>query len=144
MRGIYDRMGMPALKGWGSERLTLYNDSRIVGVVGEEDVVGAENIRLVVIDEAARVSVDVFRAVVPMLALSNGRMVCLSTPFGKRGFFYEAWVKGGSDWERIEVPGERVVPFRRGYRSLLEMERGAGDEGWFRREYCCSFEEVDE
>jgi hypothetical protein len=74
-------------------------------VVGEEDVVGAANVRLVVIDEAARVSVGVYRAVVPMLALSNGRMVCLSTPFGKRGFFYEAWVKGGSDWERIEVPG---------------------------------------
>ena len=35
-------------------------------------------------------------------------MVCLWTPCGKRGFFYEAWVKGGSDWERIEVPGERV------------------------------------
>jgi hypothetical protein len=117
---------------------------RIVGVVGEEDVVGAENVRLVVIDEAARVPVDVYRAVVPMLALSNGRMVCLSTPLGKRGFFYEAWAKGGSDWERIEVPGERVVPFRRGYRHFLEMERGERDEGWFRREYCCSFEGGDE
>jgi hypothetical protein len=59
---------------------------------------------------AARVSLDVYRAVLPMLALTGGRMVCLSTPFGERGFFYEAWVKGGSDWERIEVLGERAVP----------------------------------
>jgi hypothetical protein len=108
--------------------------SRLVAVVGEDDVVGAANVRLVVIDEAARVSWDVYRAVVPMLALTGGRTVCLSTPFGKRGFFYEAWVKGRSDWERIEVPGERVVPFRRGYRHFLEMERGERDEGWLWRE----------
>ena len=42
-----------------------------MGVVGEEDVVGAAHVRLVVIDEAARVSVDVYRAVVPILALTG-------------------------------------------------------------------------
>ena len=78
-----------------------------------------------------------------MLALTGGRMVCLSTPFGKRGFFYEAW---GQGWVGLGADrgAERVVPFRRGYRHFLEMERGERDEGWFRREYCCSFEEVDE
>jgi len=27
----------------------------------------------------------------------------MSTPFGKRGFFHEAWARGGPEWERIQV-----------------------------------------
>ncbi len=42
------------------------------------------------IDEAARVSDELYRAVRPMLATSGGRIVLLSTPFGKRGFFFRA------------------------------------------------------
>ncbi len=33
-----------------------------------------------------------------MLAVSGGRLFGLSTPRGKRGFFYDAWAKGGDDW----------------------------------------------
>ena len=29
-----------------------------------------------------------------MLAVSSDRIVCLSTPFGKRGFFFEEWANG--------------------------------------------------
>ena len=48
-----------------------------------------------------------YYAVRPMLAVSAGRMVALSTPFGKRGWFYEAWANGGPAWERIHLPAER-------------------------------------
>jgi hypothetical protein len=42
----------------------------------------------------------------PELATSagGGRFVMLSTPFGKRGAFYEAWSSGRDDWHRVEVP----------------------------------------
>lgn len=43
-----------------------------------------------------------------MLATSQGRLICLSTPCGKRGFFYKEWGRGGSDWKRIEVPAQQV------------------------------------
>ena len=41
-------------------------------------------------------------AVRPMLAVSQGRLIALSTPAGKRGWFYEAWI-GGDSWHRVKV-----------------------------------------
>jgi hypothetical protein len=38
-----------------------------------------------------------------MLAVSGGALWLMSTPFGKRGFFYEVWTGGGTGWERVRV-----------------------------------------
>ena len=46
---------------------------------------------LVIIDEAARVEDDLISAFRPMLATSNGRLIALTTPAGKRGWFFDAW-----------------------------------------------------
>jgi hypothetical protein len=73
-----------------------------------------------------------------MLAVSRGRLVALSTPFGKRGFFYEEW-QGSSPWKRVRVTADqvgRITP------DFLEEERLALGERWWRQEYFCSFEEV--
>ena len=48
----------------------------------------------------------------PMLAVSNGSLWLMSTPYGKRGFFYETWAHAtrnpgtgtGSTWEQVRVP----------------------------------------
>src|SRR5262249_43753363 len=98
------------------------------------------SISLLILDEAARVPDDLYRAVRPMLAVSGGRMICLSTPRGKRGFFYEAWVKGGDDWQRIEVPATKIPRIKP---AFLEQERRAMGESCFRQEYCCSFEALE-
>ena len=37
------------------------------------------------------------------LAVSGGAVWLMSTPFGKRGFFWEAWEHGGPDWKRVRV-----------------------------------------
>jgi hypothetical protein len=74
-----------------------------------------------------------------MLAVSGGRLICLSTPYGKRGFFYEAWA-GREDWLRVEVPATRV---KRIAPAFLEEERRALGESWFRQEYLCSFEALE-
>jgi hypothetical protein len=71
-----------------------------------------------------------------MLVVSGGRLICLSTPYGKRGFFFKAWTKG-YEWKRIEIPATsitRIAP------AFLEEERRNLGESWFRQEYCCSFE----
>jgi hypothetical protein len=39
-----------------------------------------------------------------MLAASSGALWLMSTPRGKRGFFHEAWERGGPEWERIRAP----------------------------------------
>ena len=95
---------------------------------------------MLVIDEAARVPDDLYRTVRPMLAASNGRLICLSTPYGKRGFFHDAWAHGGADWTRIEVPAQQVSAHRA---EFLAEERRCLGEAWFRQEYECSFEALE-
>ncbi len=65
-----------------------------------------------------------------------GSFSCLSTPFGKRGHFFEAWQDGGAEWERIEIPATRcgrITP------AFLEEERRQMGDWWFRQEYLCEF-----
>jgi hypothetical protein len=85
--------------------LEFRNHSRIVCLPGREETIRSfSGVNLLVIDEAARVPDDLYRSVRPMLAVSRGRLVCLSTPFGRRGFFYEEWA--GSRGEGQGVRGE--------------------------------------
>src|SRR6266851_1441180 len=138
---LYRRLDHPMLKRQTAEELELTNFSRIVCLpCREETIRGYSHVSLMVIDEAARVPDDLFRAVSPMLSVSCGRMVCLSTPYGKRGFFYDAWAKGGDDWHRIEVPAERITRLKP---EILQRERRHLGESWYRQEFCCSFEALE-
>jgi hypothetical protein len=137
----YGRLGWPLLKRQTAEELQLSNHSRVVCLpCREETIRGYSNVSLLVIDEAARVPDDLYRAVRPMLAVSNGRLICLSTPYGKRGFFHDAWARGGDDWHRIEVPADRIGRIRP---EFLEQERRGLGESWYRQEYLCSFEALE-
>jgi len=46
---------------------------------------------LLIADEAAFIPEEVWVAVVPMLATTRGKVILLSTPFGKQGYFYECF-----------------------------------------------------
>jgi len=70
-----------------------------------------------------------------MLAVSGGRLVALSTPFTKRGWWYESW-RSSEPWERYEIPATlcpRIAP------EFLEEERRSMGEFYFRAEYGCEF-----
>lgn len=116
--------------------LELVNGSRILALPGNELTVrGISGVTLLLVDEAARVPDDLYRAVRPMLAVSGGRLVAMSTPFGKRGWWFEAWT-GSEDWQRIEVPATlcpRISP------EFLAEERAALGPVWFSQEYGCQF-----
>jgi hypothetical protein len=76
-----------------------------------------------------------------MLAVCGGDLWLMSTPAGKRGFFYEEWTHGGDQWTRISVNGadcSRIPP------KFLDEERAAIGDRWFRQEYCCEFVDADE
>jgi hypothetical protein len=136
--GFFERLREPLRRRQTREELVLGNGSRIVCLPCKEETIrGYAHVNLLVLDEAARVPDDLYRAVRPMLAVSKGRLICLSTPYGPRGFFHDAWVNGQDDWMRVEVPAEKVSRISAGF---LEEERRAMGESWFRQEYCCSFE----
>jgi hypothetical protein len=139
---LYRSLGRPVpLAGPRENQLKaeFANGSRLVSLPGEEGTVrGYSGAALLVIDEASRVSDDLYRAARPMLAVSKGRLMALSTPFGKRGFFYEEWV-GPRRWERVEVSADQCPRITA---EFLAEERLALGERWFRQEYGCSFEDT--
>lgn len=124
-------------------RLELDNGSRIVCLPGKEATIrGFSGVSLLVVDEASRVPDDLYQAIRPMLAVSGGRIILLSTPFGKRGFFHHEWVEGGAGWERVKVTADECPRISKAW---LEQERAAIGDWWFSQEYLCEFvESVDQ
>jgi hypothetical protein len=137
---LYNALGRPVPTVQESAlTLELANGSRVISLPGEEGTIrGYSGVRLLVIDEAALVSDELYRAVRPMLAVSKGRLVCLSTPHGKRGWFYESWT-GGESWRRVKVRADECPRIEAAF--LAEERRAIGDR-WYRQEYECSFEDV--
>jgi len=121
--------------------LQLTNKSRIVSLPGKEQTVrGFSGVSLLIIDEASQVADDLYYSVRPMLAVSQGRMILLSTPFGKRGFFFNEWsgAQESKAWKKIKITADqcpRISP------AFLEEERAAMGDWWFRQEYMCEFSE---
>jgi Terminase large subunit, T4likevirus-type, N-terminal len=140
--GFYRDLGRPVLPQ--AERklsLELENGSRIVTLPGSEKTIrGFSGAALLILDEAARVADELYFAVRPMLAVSGGALIMLSTPYGKRGVFYEEWT-GGHGWERYEVPASQCPRISE---EFLEEERRVLPSWVFRQEYECSFEETED
>jgi len=108
----------------------------------EDTVRGFSAVSLLLVDEASRVEDELYDAVRPMLAVSNGSMWLMSTPNGKRGFFWEEWSKGGPEWKRVSVPATECPRISK---EFLERERArAWREEWFRQEYMCEFLDSDD
>ena len=117
--------------------LMLPNRSRIVGLPGKEATVrGFSAVGLLLVDEASRVSNDLYLSLRPMLATSNGTLWLMSTPHGKSGFFWDTWNAGGPVWERFRVPASECPRIRK---EFLEEERQTMGDLWFRQEYGCEF-----
>lgn len=145
--GFYRRLGhVPAPDSARKLGMTLPNGSRIEALPGSEKTVrGFSGVDLLIVDEAARVADELYYAVRPMLAVSGGALMMLSTPFGKRGAFFEEWTNGNpaergpSAWERYEVPATecpRIPP------EFLEEERRSLGAWWFEQEYMCRFKDA--
>ena len=119
----------------------LPNGSRIEALPGSEKTVrGFSGTSLLIVDEAARVDDELYYAVRPMLAVSGGSLMMLTTPYGKRGAFFEEWT-GPHEWDRYEVPASEC-PRISG--EFLEEERATLPPWVFRQEYECSFEETED
>jgi hypothetical protein len=119
----------------------LANGSRIEALPGTEKTIrGFSGVDLLLVDEASRVADELYFAVRPMLAVSGGRLMMLTTPYGRRGIFHQEWAEG-QGWERYEVPASECprIPA-----AFLEEERKALPARVYRQEYFNSFEETDD
>jgi hypothetical protein len=116
--------------------LELENGSRIVSLPGKEGTIrGYSGVDLLLIDEASRVADGLYASVRPMLAVSNGQLIAPSTPYGTRGWWYEAW-QSTEPWERYEVPATEISRISREF--LAEEHRNMG-QWWYEQEYMCRF-----
>jgi hypothetical protein len=133
-----DRPVPPAAESALSIELT--NGSRIVSLPGkEQNVRGYSSVSLLIVDEAARVDDALYFSIRPMLAVSQGRLIALSTPFGKRGFFFQEWTEGGGEWARVTVPATECPRISS---AFLEEERQALGDWWYSQEYECRFSDT--
>jgi len=123
------------LSGESVLQLAFTNRSRIIALPASESGIRCYTAGMVVIDEAARIPDSLVAAVRPMLAVSGGKLVALSTAFAKSGFFFEQWT-GAEPWQRVKVTADQCsrIPL-----EFLAEEKRALGERWYAMEYECTF-----
>jgi hypothetical protein len=140
VKRLYNALGRPiATKQESALTIEFVNGSRIISLPGDEGTIRVySGVALLVIDEASRVLDNLYRSVRPMLSVSRGGLIALSTPWGKRGWWYEEWT-GTNDWERVHVTAEQCPRIDA---AFLAEERKSLGERFYRQEYCGTFEDV--
>ena len=136
--GMVARLGIvPRGDGANAHSLLFPNGSRIVALPGTEGTVpGFSKVSLMLIDEASRVTDALYLALRPMLIVGDGDLWMMSTPYGKRGFFYETFAFGNDKWDRFQVPATENPRIRP---EQLEEEREVMGAVHFAQEYGCEF-----
>jgi hypothetical protein len=95
--------GAPTLANESVLKIEFPNGSRIKALAASESGRGLAGAALVIFDEASRCDDDLFVSLRATVATSNGSLILLSTPAGRRGKFFELWTNGDPAWERISV-----------------------------------------
>ena len=86
----------------GCDGYKLPNGSKIISLPDNNTTVrGFSAPRLIIVDEAAFASDELITALRPMLAVSDGRMMLLTTPNGQSGYFYEKWHEQNDEVHKI-------------------------------------------
>lgn len=128
--------GLPPLRYETRTGCEYETGSRIIALPGKPETIrGFSAVDLIIVDEAAFVQDQLVAGVRPMLAVSQGRMMMISTPFGRRGTFFETW-RNDNGWRKIKVTADmvpRIDP------AFLEEERIALGDAVFSQEYDAEF-----
>jgi Terminase large subunit, T4likevirus-type, N-terminal len=140
---IYGALGRPVSADSETRLgLDLSNGSRVLSLPGRTgDTVRGYTADLLICDEASRIEDDLYASIRPMLATTGGRLLTLSTPAGRRGWWFEAWTSSGPSWQRYEVTVEHVPRISE---EFIEEERHALPRRVFDQEYCCKFVEIED
>lgn len=116
--------------------ITFRSGARIVSLPASKDTIrGFSAPRRIIEDESAYVADALFASVRPMLAVSDGQYLAMSSPNGRRGHFFDGWTKG-ENVERIEVQAKDCSRISA---AFLAQERRDMGPDLFAQEYCCAF-----
>lgn len=136
--------GAPAIVTKNAVEMEMQNGSRVVCLPGKaENLAGYSAPDLVIIDEACYAKDNLYNTVSPMLAVSGGEMVLISTPFIRQGFFFDIWTDPESSikWDKYEISAPEVSRIKADF--LAEERRRLG-EWWFNSQYMCKFQEAQD
>ncbi len=112
--------------------------ARILSIPSSSGTIrGFSKVTTCVCDESSHIDPDTFEAVLPFLAVSDGRLIVLSTPYGNTGTFHDWYVHGGDSWTRFHVSSEdcpRISP------EFLQNQRESLSEWAYNQEYKALFQ----
>jgi len=81
----------------------LSSGSRIMSLPGTATSIRGYSARLLVVDEAAFVDEETWQASQALVAATGGRIIVLSTPAGRAGWFHDLWQAEPPAWTTIKV-----------------------------------------
>ncbi len=117
--------GTPELRSESLTRCEWANGSRLLSLPASEKTVRGLTADLIIADEAARIDDELLAALRPMLATKpDSRFLALSTPAGRRGWFYESWI-GDESWHRVRVPASECPRISQDFLDEELRELGA-------------------
>lgn len=127
-----------------AHRVEFQGGSRILSFPSSEATIrGMSKCSILILDELSRLTSEIINACRPMLALGGdggGAIVGLSTPFGRRGEFFEWFVHGGDLWEREQVSVDQCSRISA---DFLKEEKESMGPLMFSQEYECQFIDCD-
>ena len=143
------------------------NGSRILALSGNEKAArGYSDPAVIILDEASRIPDEMYDAIDPMTAGEKTEIIMMSTPYGKRGFFYNTYAFSTEcrkievigrdilgDWEsesaykvaRASIGIDACYSPRHSVKFLeKQLHRPGRPERVYRQEYCGEFLEADD
>lgn len=128
----------------GALTMEFGNGSRVISLPTKSATTVGFTVSLLILDEAARIPDETYFSLSATRATTSGAIVALSTPLGKRGWFYELWkscLNASSlgkvePWRRVHITVDacpRIDP------EWLRQERQDIGERWWAQEYRCEF-----
>lgn len=121
-------------------QLEFTTGSRIISLPGNENTIrGYSAVDLLIVDEAAFTNDELLNAVSPMLAVSDGQLIAISSANFETGWFYEAYMKG-AEWMKWKVTVDQNPRIKA---KFVESEKKRMTAIRFAAEYMCQFISMD-
>jgi terminase large subunit-like protein len=139
-RDAYRELGRPlGINAESALRLELGNTSRIISLPGSERTSVGYTASLVILDEASRTPSELVESILPTIAVTDGSIIALTTPAGRRGWFYELWTSPNVEevWERYLCTADEVPRISE---EIIEEARMTRGQRHVRQEYFCEFQ----
>lgn len=120
-----------------STGFTLSNGTSVLAVPDSPETIrGYSAPRLIIVDEAAFATKELFTALDPMMTVSGGTIMLLSTPNGQTGYFYDQWHAKEGPWRRIQTTLEACP--RINQEAIEQIKKTMSTEE-FQSEFECKF-----